>query len=429
MRYDKSTELYKRALLRLVGGVNSPVRAFHAVGGTPIFISSAHGAYIYDEDGDEYIDCVCSWGPLILGHAHPLVVEAVKKAAESGTSFGASTSLEVQFADLICKAFPSIQKIRLVNSGTEATMSAIRLARAYTKRNVIVKFDGCYHGHADPFLVKAGSGLSTLGIPASPGVPSSVVADVISLPYNHVEPVRQAFASRGKEIAAVIIEPFAGNMGLVTPADDFLPSLRAITNEFESLLIFDEVISGFRFMFGGAQHIAGVEPDLTTLGKIIGGGLPIGAYGGRHDIMDLLAPLGSVYQAGTLSGNPVAVSAGLATLKVLKETQPYEELDKTTRHLADEIRSSAARFHIPLHINNYGSLLTLFFTREPVIDFNSALKADTKIYAKFFHSLLHQGIYIPPSAFECWFLSSAHNQGVIEKILESITNSMRRMNS
>ena len=427
MSIHTSIELYDRALRKLVGGVNSPVRSFGAVGGTPIFIREGRGSRVVDEDGNEYIDYVCSWGALILGHAHPRVVEAVKNTVEKGTSFGIPTSLEVELAEMLCEAFPSIEKVRLVNSGTEATMSALRLARAYTGRTKFIKFDGCYHGHADSFLVKAGSGATTLGVPDSPGVPALITAEVMSLPYNSLEAVEKAFEINEGEIAAVFVEPVAANMGVVLPKKGFLEGLRAITRKYGALLIFDEVITGFRLAYGGAQTEFGIDADITILGKIIGGGLPVGAYGGKADIMHLLAPEGPVYQAGTLSGNPLAVSAGIATLSWLKENNPYKELARKTKLLCNGIYGIAQKQGIPVQINFKSSMLTVFFTEEPVVDYTTALRSDRKQYAEFFHHLLAEGIYIPPSPFESWFISTAHRTEDIEKTLEVIDKGLLKL--
>lgn len=425
MKRKRSEELYQLALKYLVGGVNSPVRAFRSVGGTPVFVSRGKGAYIYDEDDNEYIDYVCSWGALILGHSHPVVVEAINRTVTNGTSYGAPTRLEIELAELICEAIPSIEKVRLVNSGTEATMSAIRLARAFTNRTKIVKFEGCYHGHSDAFLVKAGSGAMTLGIPDSAGVPGSVAGDTISLPYNNLERVKELFASIGDKIAAVIVEPIAGNMGVVLPQAGFLQGLREVTQHYGALLIFDEVITGFRLMYGGAQNYFQVEPDLTTLGKVIGGGLPVGAYGGKKGIMKLVSPEGPVYQAGTLAGNPLAVSAGIATLKFLKENNPYPRLAEKGARLAQGIIEITKKSAQTVRVNQIGSMLTLFFTAENVIDYDTALTADKTQYASFFHKSLDSGIYLPPSQFESWFISTEHTEAHIEKTLDCIKQIMQ----
>ena len=406
---QRSKALFARALKRIPGGVNSPVRAFRSVGGEPRFIKSGRGARVVDADGKSYIDYVGSWGPLILGHGAAPVREALRKQIDLGTSFGASTEQEIVLAEMICKAFPSIEKVRLVNSGTEAVMSAIRVARAFTGRNKILKFDGCYHGHADGLLVKAGSGVVTLGLPDSPGVPPQYSALTISAPYNDPETFERALACNRAEIAAVIVEPVAGNMGTVPPAKGFLQRLRKLTREDGALLIFDEVMTGFRVAYGGAQQLYGVKADLTCLGKIIGGGLPVGAYGGKREIMSWVAPEGPVYQAGTLSGNPLAVAAGIATLTALRKPGTYRRLEQTTAGLVEGLRSAAAVRRIPVQINRVGSMFTVFFTSTPVSDFATAKTSDTARYGKFFRSLLEQGIYLAPSQFEACFVSLAHS--------------------
>ena len=406
---QRSKALFARALKRIPGGVNSPVRAFRSVGGEPRFIKSGRGARVVDADGKSYIDYVGSWGPLILGHGAAPVREALRKQIDLGTSFGASTEQEIVLAEMICKAFPSIEKVRLVNSGTEAVMSAIRVARAFTGRNKILKFDGCYHGHADGLLVKAGSGVVTLGLPDSPGVPPQYSALTISAPYNDPETFERALACNRAEIAAVIVEPVAGNMGTVPPAKGFLQRLRKLTREDGALLIFDEVMTGFRVAFGGAQQLYGVKADLTCLGKIIGGGLPVGAYGGKREIMSWVAPEGPVYQAGTLSGNPLAVAAGIATLTALRKPGTYRKLEQTTARLVEGLRDAAAVRGIPVQINRVGSMFTVFFTSTPVSDFATAKTSDTARYGKFFRSLLEQGIYLAPSQFEACFVSLTHS--------------------
>jgi glutamate-1-semialdehyde 2,1-aminomutase len=403
-----SARLFQRARVLMPGGVNSPVRAWQAVGGTPLFLSRGEGPWIYDLDGNRFLDYVASWGPLILGHAHPRVVAAVQEAAARGTSFGAPTPGEVELADLLCRAVPSLEMVRLTTSGTEACMSALRLARAATGRPLVIKFDGCYHGHADSFLVAAGSGILTQAIPGSPGVPPKVAELTLSLPYNDLETVRHTFTSRGREVAGVIVEPVAGNMGVVPAQPEFLKGLRQLCDQYQSLLIFDEVITGFRLAWGGAQERFGIRPDLTCLGKIIGGGLPIGAYGGRRDLMEQMAPVGPVYQAGTLSGNPVAVAAGLATLKELEEHPIYDELEEKGAWLAQTLRDTAARLDLPLTVNQVGSMLTVFFAPGPVTRLEEAKKADTAAFARFFQGMLQNGIYLPPSQFEAWFISGAH---------------------
>jgi glutamate-1-semialdehyde 2,1-aminomutase len=425
--FSESQNLFDRAKRSIPGGVNSPVRAFRAVGGSPLFIEQAAGSNIADADGNTYTDYVGSWGPMILGHAHPVVVDAIKRAAERGTSFGAPTEAEIELAEEVKAAFPSIDLIRMVSSGTEATMSAIRLARGYTGRDRIVKFEGCYHGHTDSLLVKAGSGLATFGTPDSAGVPTGVARDTIVLPYNDSGGVREAFEQQGDQIACIIVEPIAGNMGCVAPGPGFLQALREITDKHGSLLIFDEVISGFRVAYGGAQELYGIKPDLTCLGKIIGGGLPVGAFGGRAEVMEMIAPLGPVYQAGTLSGNPLAMAAGLATLRCLKEFSPYAELERRGRKLEEGLREAATSASVPCTVNRVGSILTAFFTPGPVTDWASAKQSDTGAYARFFGAMLEQGVYLAPSQFECAFLSIEHTDEVIERTLEAARLAMARL--
>ncbi|MFQ5640969.1 MAG: glutamate-1-semialdehyde 2,1-aminomutase [bacterium] len=420
MKIDTSEKLFERAQNLLPGGVNSPVRAFKAVGGTPLFIERAAGPYVFDVDGNRYVDYVCSWGPMILGHAHASVVEAVQRAIERGTSYGAPTEQEVELADWVVDAVPSIEMVRFVSSGTEAAMSALRLARAFTKRDKIIKFEGCYHGHSDMLLVQAGSGVTTLGLPDSPGVPAPAVADTLVAQFNHLESVQELFAKYPGEIAGVIVEPIAGNMGVVPPKAGFLEGLREITQAHESLLIFDEIITGFRVAYGGAQSIFDILPDLTCLGKIIGGGFPVGAFGGRADIMKLVAPTGPVYQAGTLSGNPVAMTAGLETLKVLKKPQTYERLDSLARQLADGIKKSSASAGVPVFQTRMGSLLGLFFTDQEIFDFQSAKTSNTERYGRFFHQMLQRGSYFAPSQFEAAFVSLAHDEQTIADSLSAI---------
>jgi glutamate-1-semialdehyde 2,1-aminomutase len=415
--FNHSKRLFKEAQRYLPGGVDSPVRAFKAVSGTPLFIKRGHGSRLYDEDGNEFIDYVGSWGPLILGHAHPRVVKAIKQAVEHGSSFGAPTELETTLAKLICDAMPSIEMVRFVNSGTEATMSAIRLARAFTGRSKVVKFAGCYHGHSDGLLAKAGSGLATLGIPSSPGVPAAVTADTLVAPYNNVEAVEKLFKDFASDIAVVIVEPIAGNMGVVPPQPGFLERLRSLTRKYGALLIFDEVITGFRMAYGGAQQLYKITPDLTCLGKIIGGGLPIGAYGGRKDIMQMVAPSGSVYQAGTLAGNPLAMTAGIETLTILKERSAYRKLEKKSSILEKGIIKAANKAGVKIQLPRIGSMFTIFFAKDTATDYETAARADTKLYAKFFHQMLSQGIYLPPSQFEAAFVSVAHTHKDIESTI------------
>ena len=415
----RSAELFARARQVIPGGVNSPVRSFAAVGGEPLFFARGAGSRIYDVDGNEYIDCVCSWGPLVLGHADPRVVERVRRVVEDGTTFGACVEAEVELAELLVSAVPGIDMVRLVSSGTEAVMSAIRLARAYTRRPDIIKFEGCYHGHSDGLLARAGSGVATLGLPDSPGVPEDFAAHTLVAPYNDLDGVR-VIAERCREsIAAVIVEPIAGNMGVVPPAAGFLEGLRTITKEIGALLVFDEVISGFRVAWGGAQEMYGVTPDLTTLGKIIGGGFPVGAYGGRRDIMKMIAPSGPVYQAGTLSGNPVAVAAGLETLHILSEPGAYDYLARTGDALARALGQAANQAGVPASINRVGSTLTLFFTPLQPRDYACAKTADTARYGDFFRGMLERGVYLPPSQFEAIFVSTAHTAEDVSQIAEA----------
>ncbi len=415
----KSQELFDKARRLMPGGVNSPVRAFLAVGGDPVFISSGKGSRITDVDGTSYIDYVLSWGPLILGHCHPEVIEAVVKAAEAGTSFGAATAGEVALAERVQEAFPSIERVRLVNSGTEATLSALRLARAAARREKILKFEGCYHGHADSFLVKAGSGVATLGLPDSPGVPRCLAELTVTTPFNDLAALEDAFRAHKNELAAVIVEPVAGNMGCVPPRPGFLERLRALTAEQGTLLIFDEVMTGFRVAYGGAQELYKVQPDLTTLGKIAGGGLPVGAYGGRAALMDRVAPAGPVYQAGTLSGNPLAVAAGLKTLELLRQPGVYGRLETLAEKLATGLAVEAKRAGVAVIVNRVGSMITVFFTPDPVVDFATAKKSDTAAFGRFFRSLLDQGVYFPPSQFEAAFVSTAHSESDIHDTVHS----------
>ncbi|MCL6622074.1 MAG: glutamate-1-semialdehyde 2,1-aminomutase [Syntrophobacterales bacterium] len=416
---ERSARLFERARKLMPGGVNSPVRAWGAVGGSPRLLARGEGARVYDVDGNRYLDYVASWGPLILGHAHPAVVTAVAEAAARGTSFGAPTPGELELAELLCEAVPSLEMVRLVSSGTEACMSALRLARAVTGRPRVIKFDGCYHGHADSFLVAAGSGVLTQGIPGSPGVPPAIAELTLSLPYNDLEAVRRACERYPGEIAAVIVEPVAGNMGVVPPEPGFLSGLRELTRREGALLIFDEVITGFRAAWGGAQALYGVTPDLTCLGKIIGGGLPVGAYGGRRELMEHLAPVGPVYQAGTLSGNPVAVAAGLATLKALKEPGVYDTLESKAALLAAGLTQVIRERGLPCCVQRVGSMLTVFFTPGPVRSLTEAQQADLEAFRRFFQGMLAQGIYLPPSQFEAWFVSLAHSEADLEATVQA----------
>ena len=413
---EQSRKLQKRAEQLIPGGVNSPVRAFGSVGGDPLYIVRGQGSHIWDADDNEYVDYIGSWGPLILGHAAPAVIEAVISAARNGTSFGASTPAEADLAELVISAFPHMQKVRFVSSGTEATMSAIRLARGYTKRKYIVKFEGCYHGHSDALLVKAGSGVATLGIPGSAGVPEEFTQFTLALPYNDTGALEQAFDKFKNQIACVIVEPVVGNMGCVPPARGYLEALRAITARDKALLIFDEVMTGFRLSFGGAQELYGIRPDLTTMGKIIGGGLPVGAYGGPSEIMDLVAPLGPVYQAGTLSGNPLAMAAGFATLSHLRDNKDvYAKLDKLAADVVAGVAAAAKDAGVAMCHNRVGSMFTWFFTQGPVTDWTSAEKSDTKAFGRFFRAMLENGVYLPPSQFEAAFLGAAHTEQDVQQ--------------
>jgi glutamate-1-semialdehyde 2,1-aminomutase len=408
MKTTGSEELYEKAERVMVGGVSSPVRAFRAVGGTPIFIAKGRGSKIWDVDGNAYIDYVCSWGPLILGHCHPMVIKAVIEATKRGASFGAPTVPELRLAEKICSAIPSIEKVRFVNSGTEATMSALRLARAYTSRTKLLKFDGCYHGHADAFLTQAGSGLATFDLPSSDGVPGYIGADTITVPYNDVAALEKSFQVHGSEIAAAIVEPVAGNMGVALPEPGFLGTMRKLCTNYGSLLIFDEVITGFRVSAGGAQTLYGIKPDITCLGKIIGGGFPVGAYGARREIMHLVAPEGAVYQAGTLAGNPVAMAAGLATISRLNQ-KTYQRLERLSSRLEHGLRDAAAT-DLPITINRIGSMVGLFFGSEDVHNYKEAKSTHFDLYGKFHRRMLEGGVYLPPSAFETIFLSAAHTE-------------------
>lgn len=422
-----SESLFEAAQRVIPGGVNSPVRAFRGVGGSPFFVARAEGARITDEDGRAYVDFLGSWGPLILGHAPPAVVEALTETARKGTSYGAPTAQEVEMAERITRAVPSMEMVRLVSSGTEAAMSAIRLARGATGRDVIIKFDGCYHGHADSLLVKAGSGGATFGIPDSAGVPAALAALTLALPFNDLEAVSRAFETRRGEVAAVLVEPVAGNMGVVPPAPGFLAGLRDLCTRHGALLVFDEVITGFRVAYGGAQALYAVRPDLTCLGKIIGGGLPVGAYGGPRELMSKVAPLGPVYQAGTLSGNPLAVAAGLATLRALEDPAIYERLERLGARFAHGISEAAASAGIPVTVNRVGSMLTTFFTEGPVTDYASAKRADTARYARFFHGMLDRGVFLAPSQFEAAFVSVAHTEQDLDLAARACRDTMKTL--
>lgn len=423
---EKSRQLFEKAQSFIPGGVNSPVRAFKAVGGDPLFIKSAKGAYMYDEDGNEYIELINSWGPKILGHAFEPVEEAVRAAIGHSLSFGAPTAKEVEMAELITQMVPSIEKVRMVNSGTEATMSAIRLARGFTGKDKIVKFEGCYHGHGDSFLIAAGSGAATMGTPNSPGVTQGTAADTLLAPYNSLESVKALIAANQNNIAAIIIEPVAGNMGCVIPEDGFLKGLRALCDEHDILLIFDEVMTGFRLAPGGAQQKLGVTPDITTLGKIIGGGMPVGAYGGKKDIMDFVSPTGPVYQAGTLSGNPVAMAAGYAMLSYLHQhLEVYDQLEKITTYIVDGYQNTLNHMGLDFTINHIGSMYSLFFTSEKVTDFETAKTCDTTLFGKYFQQMLNNGVYLAPAQFESLFVSTSIDQQIADKIIAANQKSLQ----
>ncbi len=429
MNFNKSQSLYQRALQIIPGGVNSPVRACKSVGADPLFIDRADGCLIYDADGNCFIDYIGSWGPMILGHRHPAVVEAIKTVLDRGTSFGAPTDLEIQLAEMVIDAVASVDMVRMVNSGTEATMSAIRLARGVTGRDLVIKFDGCYHGHADTLLVAAGSGVATLGIPGSPGVPQDVARHTLSLPFNDIEAVQQVMDEKGDQVACVIIEPVAGNMGLVAPAAGFLESLRAVTEKHGVILIFDEVMTGFRVAYGGAQTLYGIRPDLTCFGKVIGGGLPVGAYGGKKEIMSQIAPQGSVYQAGTLSGNPIAMIAGIATLEQLKKEGVYESLAEKSNRLAAGLAEAARKSGIAARVDHVGSMLGMFFTDRDVTDFEAAKTCDLELFSAFYQGMRQAGIYLAPSQFEVLFLSAAHSDEHIDTTInaaQQVLESLKR---
>jgi glutamate-1-semialdehyde 2,1-aminomutase len=426
MNREKSNKLFNRAINVIPGGVNSPVRACKSVGAEPVFIDHAEGCMIYDADGNGFIDYIGSWGPMILGHRHSAVIKAIASVLNRGTSFGAPTELEIVLAEMVIDAVSSVDMVRMVNSGTEATMSAIRLARGVTGRDVIIKFDGCYHGHADTLLIEAGSGVATLGIPGSPGVPESFVAHTLSLPYNDIESVKKVMDKQGDKIACIIVEPIAGNMGLVRPVDGFLETLREVTEKSGSILIFDEVMTGFRVAYGGAQSLYGILPDITCLGKIIGGGLPVGAYGGKREIMEHIAPQGPVYQAGTLSGNPVAMAAGIATLMQLKKPGFYENLDKKADLLATGLEKAAEKAGVKARVDRAGSMLGLFFTDRDVKNFEDAKTSDLNMFAAYYKGMLEKGIYLAPSQFEALFVSAAHEVEHIDKTIEAAEEVLKK---
>jgi len=424
LKRDRSREEFARACRTIPGGVNSPARAFGAVGGSPLIIERGQGQFLYDVDGNQLLDYVGSWGPHILGHRHPAVIAAVRAALDDGTSFGAPTPHEADLAELIVKSMPSIEKVRMVNSGTEATMSALRVARGFTGRDKVIKFAGCYHGHVDSLLVKAGSGALTHGVPSSPGVPAGATADTIVLEYNDVSGLDQTFREQGGQIAALILEPVVGNMGVVVPTPEFLQSCRDLCTQHGALLIFDEVMTGFRVAFGGAQELFGIRPDLTTLGKIIGGGMPVGAYGGRADVMDVVSPVGPVYQAGTLSGNPLAMACGLATLRTLRELNPYPSLAATTQKLVAGLTSAARDAGLPHQVAHCGSMFTLFFADEPVISLASAMNSDTARFARYFQEMLERRVYLPCSQFEANFVSTMHSAADLDHTIAAAREAM-----
>ena len=419
MDHSQSKALFARAQARIPGGVNSPVRAFRGVGGEPVFFQEGAGAWLMDVDGNRYVDLVGSWGPLILGHAYPPIVHAVTQATRRGTTFGAPTEGEVEFAELLCTTVPSLEKVRVVSSGTEATLAALRVARGFTGRELVLKFEGCFHGAGDPFLVKAGSGVETLGLPDSPGVPAAVANLTLTAPYNDLKAVERIFEARGKEIACAIIEPVVGNMGVLIPEEGYLKGLQDLCRKYGVLFILDEVMTGFRLARGGAQEVYGLRPDLTTFGKVVGGGMPLAAYGGRRDIMGKVAPEGPIYQSGTLSGNPLAVAAGMACLRALSAPGTYERLDQLGRELEAGLRGEARGAGVVIHINRVGSMFTVFFSENPVYDYTTAKKADTARYGRFFHAMLEQGVYLPPSQFEAAFISLAIAEPEVEHVLRA----------
>ncbi len=427
MKRENSIKLFKEAQKYLVGGVNSPVRAFKSIGMEPLFIQKGKGSRVWDVDGNEYIDYVLSWGPLILGHAHDQIINAIKQISNYGTSFGAPTEIEIEMAKAVIDAVPSVEMVRFVNSGTEATMSAIRLARGYTGKKKIIKFDGCYHGHGDSLLVSAGSGVATLGIPGTPGIPEELAQLTIVLPYNDIDAVEEAFRKHGDDIACVIIEPVAGNMGVVAPSKEYHQRLREITEEYRALLIWDEVMTGFRLSLGGAQELYGIQPDLTTMGKVIGAGLPVGAYGGKKEIMMYVAPEGPVYQAGTLSGNPLAMAAGLKQLEILKDKNPYPELDTKGERLEKGMRNLIDKYGIKATVNRVGSMITMFFTDREVKNFDDAKSSDLELFNKFYKLMLDKGIYLAPSQFEASFLSTAHSDEDINRTLNAIEDTFKQL--
>ena len=427
MKHAQSQALFARAQARIPGGVNSPVRAFRGVGGDPVFFREGSGAWLTDVDGNRYVDLVGSWGPLILGHAYPPIIEAILEAARRGTTFGAPTAVEVEFAEMICATMPSVEKVRLVSSGTEATVAAIRVARGFTGREHILKFEGCFHGAGDPFLVKAGSGVETLGLPDSPGVPAALAALTLTAPFNDLAAVERIFEEKGKDIACTIIEPVVGNMGVLVPRPGYLEGLQALCQKYGVLFVLDEVMTGFRLARGGAQELYKLKPDLTTMAKVVGGGLPLGAYGGRRDVMSKVAPEGPVYQSGTLSGKPVAVAAGMACLKALAAPGTYSRLEQLSRMLEEGFVAEAKAAGVPVTVNRVGSMLTVFFTAEPVFDYASAKKADTAKFGRFFHAMLHEGVYLPPSQFEAAFVSLAIGEPEVAHVLAAARKAFRAL--